>query len=70
MEMIPKGILVGAAMQQPFLMGEKAITVLDQHISGKEVQKNIQMPILAISTENIEKNLATIHRNVLGTVAK
>lgn len=53
-------------MQQPFLMGEKAVQVMDKHLNGKVVKKNLQLPILAISTENIAKKLPVIKRNVLG----
>jgi ribose transport system substrate-binding protein len=66
MEMIPEGVLVGAAMQQPFLMGEKAVEIMDQHFHGEAVPNMIQMPILAVSTENISSNKTLIQRNVLG----
>jgi ribose transport system substrate-binding protein len=66
LELIPQGVLVGAAMQQPFLMGEKAIEVLDSHFKGESVTQNIQLPILAISQDNIDSQLPVIKRNVLG----
>lgn len=66
LEMIPNGTLVGAAMQQPFLMGSKAVEQLDNHLNGIIVEKNIQLEILAISKKNIESELNTIKRNVLG----
>ncbi|MAD41531.1 MAG: sugar ABC transporter substrate-binding protein [Arcobacter sp.] len=66
LEMIPNEELVGAAMQQPFLMGEIALEQLDNHLSGKNVKKNIQLEILAISKDNIEKEMKIIKRNVLG----
>ncbi|MFA6196534.1 MAG: substrate-binding domain-containing protein [Sulfurimonas sp.] len=66
LELISKGTLVASAMQQPYLMGQEAVSAMDNHLSGWEVQKNIQLPILSISTENIVKNLPTIQRNVLG----
>lgn len=66
LELIPKGVLVGAAMQQPYLMGEKAVESLLEHINGKDVVKKQQLDILAISTENIEEKLPVIKRNVLG----
>lgn len=66
LEMIPKEELVGAAMQQPFLMGEIALEQLNSHLSGKNVEKNVQLEILAISKDNIEKEMKTIKRNVLG----
>jgi ribose transport system substrate-binding protein len=66
LELIPKGILVGAAMQQPFLMGEKAVEVLTDHFKGKDVKKKIMLSILAIDKANIEEKLPIIKRNVLG----
>lgn len=37
LDLIPKGILTGAAMQQPYLMGQKAVYVMDKHLSGDKV---------------------------------
>lgn len=66
LDLIPKGILVGSAMQQPFLMGEEAVNILNQHFNEKEVIQNIQLPILAVSQDNIHSLLPTIQKNVLG----
>lgn len=66
LELIPKGILIGAAMQQPYLMGQKAVEAMDSHLNGKRVQKDIQLPILAVSTDNIADKLPLIRLNVLG----
>jgi ribose transport system substrate-binding protein len=66
LELIPKGVLVGAAMQQPYIFGEKAIQLLNDLFNNKTVQKHIQLSILAISKENIEENRTIIKRNVLG----
>ena len=68
LELIPKGVLVGAGMQQPFLMGEKAVETMDSYLKGKTVVKNQQLPVLAISKENIKAKLPTIRRNVLGII--
>jgi len=68
LELIPKGILVGAAMQQPFLMGQEAVYAMDNHLNGKVVEKNKQLKVLAVSTENIAKNLSIIKKNVLGII--
>ncbi len=66
LELIPQGVLVGAAMQQPFLMGEEAVRMLRRHLFGEKVQKTVKLPILAISDRNIEGKLPLIRRNVLG----
>ncbi|WP_404317054.1 substrate-binding domain-containing protein [Malaciobacter canalis] len=65
-ELIQDDILVGSAMQQPYLMGQKAVEQFDNYFNKKEVIKNIQMPILAISKDNIKEKLPLIKRNVLG----
>ncbi len=66
LDLIPKETIIGAAMQQPFLMGEKAALALHEHLQGKKVKKDLQQPILIISTDNIEEKLPVIQRNVLG----
>lgn len=66
LQLIPDGVLVGAAMQQPYLMGEKAVMALHDHLQGKAVVPEQKLPVLAISADNIGANLALIRRNVLG----
>ena len=66
LQMIPEGKLVGAAMQQPFLMGEKAVEQFNNYFNNKSIEKNLQLEILAISKDNIEQEMKIIKRNVLG----
>ena len=66
LQMIPEGKLVGAAMQQPFLMGEKAVEKFYNHFNNIKIEKNIKLEILAVSKENIDTKLKTIKQNVLG----
>jgi len=66
LELIPKGILVGSAMQQPFLMGEKAVEQIDRYLNGLKIAKEIKVDVLAISKENIDEKISIIKRNVLG----
>ena len=66
LEMIPSGMLVGAAMQQPYLMGQKAVESMDDYLHGKKVQKEQKLEVLAISQENIKEKLSLIKQNVLG----
>lgn len=70
LDLIPKGILVGSAMQQPFLMGQKAVISLDNYLKGRKVKKEEKLPILAISKDNIEEKLSIIKKNVLGIIEK
>lgn len=66
LDLIPKGIILASAMQQPYLMGQEAVKAIHNHLQGYKVKKNIQLPILPISTENITEKLPTIKQNVLG----
>ena len=66
LNIIPKGTLIASAMQQPYLMGEKSVELLDKHIKGFSVEKNLKLNILAISAENIQLYLPIIKKNVLG----
>ncbi len=66
LELIAKGVIVGSAMQQPYLMGQEAVLAMDAHLQGEKVEKNIQLPILAISAQNIQQMLPVIKKNVLG----
>ncbi len=66
LQMIPQGRLVGAGMQQPFLMGEEAVAAMDAHLKGGQVPRERLLPVLAVSTDNIDRLLPEIRRNVLG----
>lgn len=66
LNLIPQGVLVGSAMQQPYLMGQESVVAMDKFLNKKEVEKQIQLPILAISEDNIKDQLPIIRKNVLG----
>ena len=66
LNLIPQEVIVGAAMQQPFLMGQQAVQAMDQYLNGQPVKKNQQLPVLAISKENIVQQLPFITKNVFG----
>lgn len=66
LKLIPEGTILSAAMQQPFLMGEKAVETLDGFFHNKKVQKEQELQILAISENNIKEKLPLIKKNVLG----
>ncbi|EIO3973398.1 substrate-binding domain-containing protein [Vibrio vulnificus] len=65
-EMIREQQLVGAGMQQPFLMGEKAVMAMHMHLEGMSVNKKQLVEVLAVSSTNLDQLLGTIKRNVLG----
>lgn len=64
--LIQNGTLVGAGMQQPYLIGEESINTMHAHLTGKSVPKSIRVPVLAVSKANVQQLLPTIRRNVLG----
>jgi ribose transport system substrate-binding protein len=66
LELIPQQTIIASAMQQPYLIGEKSVETLDRHLQGQSVIKDIELPVLAISSENIDQKLVIIKRNVLG----
>jgi ABC-type sugar transport system substrate-binding protein len=63
-ELIRKGEVVGSGMQQPFLMGQKSAEALVAHLQGKEVPKETSVPILTVTSQNIEQLLPTIKQTV------
>ncbi|WP_206840668.1 substrate-binding domain-containing protein [Marinobacterium iners] len=65
-EMIRQKELVAAGMQQPRLIGEKAVSSLDAHIKGDPVPSRQMLPVLAVSPDNVDELLPLIHKNVLG----
>lgn len=67
--MIKEKTLVGAGMQQPYLMGEKAVQSLHSFLNGQQVPKEQKLEVLAVSPDNIERLLPLIQRNVLGQKA-
>ncbi len=66
LSMIPAGTIIGAGMQQPYLMGEEAVNAMDAHLQGQAVERSKRLPVLAVSRENIEQLMPIIERNVLG----
>jgi ABC-type sugar transport system substrate-binding protein len=68
-QMIRRGELVGAGMQQPFLMGERAVQAMHAHLQGEPVEHEQLLEVLAVSSDNIGTLLPAIERNVLGLSA-
>jgi len=66
MRLIPQGVITAAAMQQPYLMGRKSVSVMDQYLKGNKVERIIELPVLPISADNIKQNIVVIETNVLG----
>lgn len=65
-DLIRDNVILGSAMQQPYLMGQEAVFALDSHLQGNQVDKHIRLPILSISKENVIEKLSLIQMTVLG----
>jgi len=69
LNLIPQGVILGAAMQQPYLMGQEAMMEMHQHLTSGRVSQHVELPILTVSAGNIEEKLEYIRKNVLGLKA-
>ena len=65
-QMIASGELLASAMQQPYFIGRKAVMTLNNHLSGKKVDKEIKVDTIVATKLNILKDLNFINKNVLG----
>ena len=63
-ELIRKGKLIGSGMQQPYLMGQKSMQAMLDHLSGKDVPKEILVPIMLVSKDNLDEVLPVIKTSV------
>lgn len=63
-QQIKSGEIVGSGMQQPYLMGVKSGEALVAHLKGQEVPKETVVPILTVTSKNINELLPTIKTTV------
>jgi ABC-type sugar transport system substrate-binding protein len=56
--------LVVSGMQQPYLMGQKSGQALVEAIDGQKPEKEILVPILVVTSENIDSQLSTVKETV------
>jgi len=63
-DLLKSGDLVVSGMQQPFLMGVNSGEALLEVLDGKTPKTEITVPIVAITSSNIEQELPTIRRTV------
>ncbi len=63
-DMIRDDRLIGAAMQQPYLMGVRSLEVMLEHLDGKSVDKEVVVPIIVVTKDNLEEVLPTITTTV------
>lgn len=65
-ELLNGGTLVAVGMQQPYLMGEKAAEALMSALAGHPPAKQILVPILVATQQNITRLLPVANRTVFG----
>jgi len=67
---IREGKIIGSGMQQPYLVGVKAMKAMDDHLKGEKITKSIVVRILPVSQDNLEENLPMIEKYVFGRSLK
>ena len=61
---IKAGQVVGSGMQQPFLMGEESVKALLAHFKGETVPKETSVPIITVTSKNVDQLMPTIKTTV------
>ncbi len=62
--LLKSGQLVVSGMQQPYLMGVRSAEAMFKHLEGGTPEKQILVPILVVTSDNIEKLLPTVKETV------
>lgn len=65
-ELIRKGDIVVSGMQQPYLIGERAGEALFKHLKGEKVPREVNVPVLVVTRQNLDALLPTLRRTVFG----
>jgi ribose transport system substrate-binding protein len=69
-DLIKKGEIVASGMQQPYLMGVRSGEALFKHLKGEKAEKRILVPIVVVTSKNIDQMLATIRETVFANEVK
>ena len=56
--------MIVSGMQQPYLMGVRSAEAMVEHLDGGTPEKEITVPILIVTSDNIEAMLPTITETV------
>jgi ABC-type sugar transport system substrate-binding protein len=62
--LLQSGDLVVSGMQQPYLMGVRSAEAMIEHLNGGTPEKEITVPILIVTSDNIDEMLPTIKETV------
>lgn len=63
-EKIKDGDILGTGMQQPYLLGKTAMELLARSLEGEVVEREVMLPVLVGTSDNIEGMLDEINLNV------
>ncbi len=69
-DLLRSGDMVVSGMQQPYLMGEKSAEALFQHLGGGTPAKEITVPILIVTHDNLDSVLDTVKETVFANEVK
>ena len=69
-DLLKQGQIVVSGMQQPYLMGVKSGEALIKHLKGESVEKQILVPIVIVTSKNIDEMLPTIKETVFANEMK
>jgi ribose transport system substrate-binding protein len=53
-------------MQQPYLMGTTCARAMFDHFAGKTPEKQINVPVLVVTKDNLERLLPELKTHVFG----
>ncbi len=63
-ELLKNEEIVASGMQQPYLMGVRSAEAMMEHLNGGTPDKEIVVPILVVTSKNIEELLPTVKETV------
>jgi ribose transport system substrate-binding protein len=69
-DLLKKGEIVVSGMQQPYLMGVRSGEALFKHLKGEQVEKQVLVPIVIVTSKNIDEMLPTIKETVFANEMK
>jgi ribose transport system substrate-binding protein len=69
-DLLKGGEIVATGMQQPYLMGESSADAMFEHLAGNTPRKEIVVPILVVTSKNIDQVLPTVKKTVFANEMK
>jgi len=69
-DLLKSGQLVASGMQQPYLMGVRSAEAMFTSLSGGTPEKQILVPILVVTSDNIDQLLPTVKETVFANEMK